>query len=63
MVVLLPSCVAVKVFFAMVELVVLEDELLLELTEYLTVPFPVPLLPDVIVNQETLLLALQEHVD
>jgi hypothetical protein len=34
----------------------------LEATEYSTTPFPVPLLPDVIVIQESLLTAVQSQV-
>jgi hypothetical protein len=40
-----------------------EDELAFAPTEYPTVPLPVPLLPDVTVNQEAPLLAVQRHGD
>jgi hypothetical protein len=53
-----PAWVIVKTFPAMVELAVLEDALVLAATEYCTVPLPVPLPPEVMVNQEAPLLAL-----
>jgi hypothetical protein len=58
-----PAWVTLKMFPAMVELAVLEDALVLAATEYWTVPLPVPLPPEVMVNQEAPLLAVRGHVD
>ena len=58
-----PAWVTVNTLFAMVELALLEDALVLAETEYCTVPLPFPLLPEVMVNQEALLPAVQRHVD
>ena len=46
----------------MVQLVVLEPEPVLAETEYLTVPLPVPLAPDVIVTQDTGVAVVQLQV-
>ena len=58
-----PAWVTVNTLFAMVELAVLEVAPVLAETEYCTVPFPLPLLPEVMVNQDALLPAVQGHVD
>jgi len=45
----------------MVEFMVLDDVVVLAATEQLTTPLPVPLLPEVIVIQGALLVAVQVH--
>lgn len=55
----MPDCVTVNVCPAMFNVPVLELVLVLEETEYDTVPLPLPLPPDVIVIQDALLDAVQ----
>lgn len=56
-----PACVTVTVTPATVSVPVLGIEDVLPVTPKVTVPLPVPLLPDEIVIHETLAFAVQAH--
>jgi hypothetical protein len=56
-----PSCMIVKACPAMANVPIRLLVVALAATEYLTVPLPLPLLPDVMVIQETLLVAVHEQ--
>jgi hypothetical protein len=56
-----PACVTVNVRPAMVSVPVRELAPVFAATEYVTVPFPLPLAPEAILIQETLLAAAQLH--
>ena len=57
------ACVTVKVFPAMVNVPWRLVLALFAVTEYVTVPLPLPFLPDKILIQLALLAAVQEHPD
>ena|SRR5438105_3399985 len=57
-----PACVTVNVWPAIVSVPVRDVALVFAATEYVTAPFPAPVLPPVIVSHDALLEALHAHV-
>jgi hypothetical protein len=57
-----PACVTVNVWPAIVSVPVRGVALVFAATEYVTAPFPAPVLPPVIVSHDALLEALHAHV-
>ena len=57
-----PACVTVNVWPAIVSVPVRDVALVFAATEYVTAPFPAPVLPPVIVSHDALLDALHAHV-